>query len=256
MFKHILCALILSLFNTASSATNQTITAWSYYPTEPFLTDAKSNAGLAQDLVQYLNQASTGKFKLRLQLLPRNRLDLALASGEKGIVLFAPSVIFGGMQHSRYFWSSALLHDNQGFVSRADKVFEYDAPQSLYGVHFLAMRGHHFPRLQKDIDEGKILVNRADSEGALLRMLIAKRADVITLPDSVVQYFIVQNPSLKKELYLSNKKLESFSRHLLFQQGMEEEFKNIEPIVLKINSDPKWIAILKKYGLEPSQQTP
>lgn len=230
---------------------SQTITAWCYYSTVPFQTDAKNNSGLAQDLVHYLNQELAGKRQLRLQFLPRNRLDLALSNAEKGIVLFAPSMTFGGITTAHYIWSAPLLEDHQGFISRADQPFNYDTPASLFGSRLLTVRGHNFPRLQQEIDAGKIVLDRADNEISLIRMLLAKRADVITLPDSVVHYFTTKNPEFKDKLHLSNKKLESFSRHLMFQKGMDDELKLLEPIVLKMNSDPKWIAILKKYGLEP-----
>lgn len=250
-FRYFLFANILALSGMSTFAMSQTITAWCYYSTVPFQTDAKNNAGLAQDLVHYLNQELAGKRQLRLQFLPRNRLDLALSNAEKGIVLFAPSMTFGGIASDRYLWSAPLLDDHQGFISRTDKPFDYDTPTSLYGSHLLTVRGHNFPRLQKEIDTGKIVLDRADNEISLIRMLLAKRADVITLPDSVVHYFTTMNPEFKDKLHLSNKKLESFSRHLMFQKGMEDELKLFEPIVLKMNSDPKWIAILKKYGLEP-----
>lgn len=255
MCKYFLYAFIFSLSVWSACANSQTITAWSYYSSEPFQTDAKTNAGLAQDLVLYLNQALVGKRRLKLQLLPRIRLDQALMRGEKGIVLFAPSVIFGGIHGGHYLWSSALINDNQGFVSRTEKPFEYTESSSLHGVRFFAMRGHNFPLLQKEIDDGKILVERGDSERSLIYMLMAQRADVITIPDSVTLYFTARNFALKNSLYVSNKKLEHFSRHLMFQQGMEDEFQELEPLILKMNSDPKWVAILKKYGLEPSQKT-
>lgn len=250
-FRYFLFANILALSGVSTYALGQTITAWCYYSTVPFQTETKNNAGLAQDLVHYLNQELAGKRRLHLLFLPRNRLDLALSNAEKGIVLFAPSMTFGGIANAHYLWSAPLLDDHQGFISRADKPFNYDTPASLFGTHLLTVRGHNFPRLQQEIDEGKIILDRADNEISLIRMLLAKRADIITLPDSVVHYFTVKNPEFKSQLHLSSKKLESFSRHLMLQKGMDDELTLLEPIVLRMNSDPKWIAILKKYGLEP-----
>lgn len=252
--KLLLLACAYSMLGMATSANSQTIEAWSYYAAEPFQTDASTNAGLAQDLVSYLNQELAGKRQLKLVLLPRTRLNLLLEKGEKGLVLLAPSVIFGGNNGGHYLWSSALIDDNQEFISRAEKPFEYAAPSSLFGVRFLAMRGHNFPRLQKEIDEGKIVADRADKERSLIHMLLARRADVVTLPASVIDYFSKTDPAAMQGLHLSGKKLESFSRHLMFQAGMEAELRDLEPIVLKMNSDPKWIAILRKYGLKPRQK--
>lgn len=251
--RYSLYVYMLALLGMSAPAKSQTITAWCYYSAVPFQTDAKNNAGLAQDLVHYLNQELAGKRQLHLLFLPRKRLDLALSNAEKGIVLFAPSVIFGGVAGDQYLWSSALIDDNQGFISRTNKPFEYDVPSSLFDSPLLTVRGHNFPRLQKEINERKIVLERADSEISLIHMLLAKRADVITLPDSVVQYFTVIHPEFKNSLHSSSKKLEGFSRHLMFQKGMDEELKIIEPIILRMHKDPKWIAILKKYGLEPRQ---
>lgn len=254
-FGH-LVFLFLLVFFSSDRAQGQTITAWCYYSTVPFQTDAKTNVGLAQDLVLYLNQELAGKRQLHLLFLPRKRLDLALSGPEKGIVLFAPSVIFGGVTGDQYLWSSALLEDHQGFVSRADQAFEYDAPASLFDHRLLAVRGHNFPKLQKEIDDGKIVLERADSEISLIYMLLAHRADVITLPDSVVQYLTVVHPEFKNNLHTSSKKLESFSRHVMFKKGMEEDLKIIEPIILNMRQDPKWKAILKKYGMQTPQGSP
>ncbi|WP_332852983.1 transporter substrate-binding domain-containing protein [Duganella sp. S19_KUP01_CR8] len=226
------------------------IKAWTYYSAPPFMTDAGTSAGLDRDLVAYLNQKLAGKYEIRLMFLPRARLGSMLDKGDQGMVLFAPSVIFGGPAGGKYLWTSALFDDRQDLVSRSSLPFEYDGPTSLKNLRFGAMLGHVYPALAEDMDRGKIRAHRNNNEGALLRMLLMDRLDVITLADSSVRYLVKKDTRVDGKIYVSTQNLGSYTRHLMFQQGMDRERDDIEEVVLKMDSDPVWRAILKAYGLE------
>ena len=228
----------------------EVIKAWTYYSAPPFLTDSGSNAGLDRDLVNYLNRKLAGKYEIRLVFLPRARLGAVLDSGDRGMVLFAPSVIFGGPAGGKYLWTSALFNDRQDLVSRSARPFEYDGPGSLQDVRFGAMLGHTYPALSEDMDSGKIRAHRNNNEGLLLRMLLMDRLDVITLADSSIRYLEKKDGRLDEKIHVSKQDLGNFSRHLMFQQGMDRERNDIGEVVAKMDSDPAWLAILKAYGLE------
>jgi hypothetical protein len=226
--------------------------ALSSYNSPPFITDTRGNAGLSADLVANLNHALAGKYEIYLQTVPRVRLNQALNSSEKIIVLFVPSFLFGGLQGS-YLWSDPLwkLNDTQEIVSRVDKPFELSDPASLRGVHFGAMQGHVFPYLADEIDAGRIQVDRAYSEISLIRMLEARHVDVITLPRSVMHYFVATDKTVRADaLHFSQQNLGSFTRHLMFQKGMRKEREEIDRVLQYMANDPSWIEVLKKYGVQ------
>ena len=227
----------------------EVLTAWTYYAAPPFLTDARSNAGLDRDLVAYLNRKLAGKYEVRLMFVPRARLGSMLDTGAKGMVLFAPSVIFGGPAGGKYLWTSALFDDRQDLLSRASAPFEYDGPASLHGVRFGAMLGHTYPALAEDMDSGRIYAHRNNNEGALLGMLLMQRLDVITLADSSVRYLVKNDASIAGKIHVSKQNLGSYARHLMFQEGMARERDDIEDVVARMDSDPAWLAILRTYGL-------
>ncbi|MES2161831.1 MAG: hypothetical protein V4476_11810 [Pseudomonadota bacterium] len=228
----------------------EVIKAWTYYAAPPFMTDDKTGAGLDKDVVAYLNQKLAGKYEIRLMFLPRARLGSMLDQGDQGMVLFAPSVIFGGPVEGKYHWTSALFNDRQDLVSRVSAPFEYDGPASLHNVRFGAMLGHVYPALAQDMDRTKIRAHRNNNEGALLRMLLMDRLEVITLADSSVRYLVKKDTRIAGKIYVSKQNLGNFTRHLMFQQGMDRERNDIEEVVLKMDGDPAWRAILKTYGLE------
>ncbi|MYN16569.1 transporter substrate-binding domain-containing protein [Rugamonas sp. FT107W] len=227
----------------------EVLTAWTYYAAPPFLTDARSNAGLDRDLVAYLNQKLAGKYEVRLMFVPRARLGSMLDTGARGMVLFAPSVIFDGPAGGKYLWTSALFDDRQDLLSRASAPFEYDGPGSLHGVRFGAMLGHSYPALAEDVASGRIHAHRNNNEGALLKMLLMQRLDVITLADSSVRYLVRNDASIAGKIHVSKQNLGSYTRHLMFQQGMTRERDDIEEVVARMDGDPAWLAILRKYGL-------
>jgi polar amino acid transport system substrate-binding protein len=244
----VLCSLLLS----AGANAVQTIEAWNFYTSPPFLVDTATNAGLANDLVAYLNKALAGKYDIKLVLLPRVRLNKMIERGDKVFVIFMPSMLFGGVNGGSYLWTAPLCDDRQELVSRKLQPFEFDGPSSLYGVRFAAMLGHVFPVLAHDMDAGKIVADRNTIESSLISMLLAKHVDVITLPNSTLRYMWTKDPALQQQLWISTKNLGEFSRRLMFQRGMEKERNDFEQVVLAMNTDPAWIATLKKYGLTPS----
>lgn len=253
-YLHLITALLVffsTLINCQEAAATQPIEAWTYYPSPPFQTHLAGNEGLTADLLAYLNQELGGVYQIRLVNLPRARLNMLLERGAKAFVVFAPSAIFGGPDGGKYLWSEALFQDRQELVSRKDQPFEFNGPASLIGVNFAAMLGHVYPMLAKEMESGQIKADRNTNESSLFSMLMARHVQVITVPNSTVRYFMSVDPMLKQSLHISKNNLGEFSRHLMFQRGMEKQRADFNQVVLKMGSDPKWIAILKKYGLEP-----
>jgi polar amino acid transport system substrate-binding protein len=239
-------------FSSGDANAAQRIEAWSFYATPPFQVEPVNESGLSSDLVAYLNKALAGKYDIHLVLLPRQRLNMMFERGDKAVILFVPSMLFGGVNGGTYLWSPPLFDDRQELVSRKQQSFEFEGPASLYGVRFGAMLGHTYPLLAADMDAGKIVADRNTSEMSLMTMLKIGHVDVITLPNSTLKYMMTSDPGLEKNLWISSNNLGQFSRHLMFQRGMEQERNDFTRVVRTMKSDPVWIATLNKYGITPS----
>jgi len=116
------------------------------------------------------------------------------------------------------------------------------------------MLGPVYPALAEDLDSGKLRAHRNNNEGALLRMLLMERLDVLTLADSSVRYLAKKDRRIDGKIYVSKQNPGNYTRHLMFQQGMDRERNDIEEVVLKMDGDPAWRAILREYGLEVARK--
>ncbi len=251
MRAHWTALLAACLLGCQSLWAAQVVDVWTFYPAPPFQTDAVSGAGLNADFVSYLNKALAGQYELRLAFLPRARLNMMLANGAHAVVLFAPSIIFGGPKGARYLWSVPLFSDRQELVSRRNQPFEFAGPVSLVGGRFGTMLGHVYPQIAKEMESGQIQSNQATSEESLVNMLMANRVDVITMPNSTVRYFMQANPAFRDAAVLSKQNLGEFDRHLVFQRGMESVRDDVDRVLRNMSTDPVWITTLAKYGLVP-----
>jgi polar amino acid transport system substrate-binding protein len=246
------CAILLAAACACQARAVEHIKAHIYYTSAPFVTDVATRTGLALDLVNYLNRALAGKYELELSVVPRARLAVLLEQGDAGVVLFVPSVIFGGIDGGQYLWSGPLFLDRQELVSRQTKPVEFAGPPSLYNVRMGGVLGHSYPMLDAEIATGQIQVHRNMSEAALLKMLRYGRLDVVTLSRSSLRYYQNAEPALKKAFYVSRASLGEYSRHLIFQANMKRQRDDFDAVVGKMGADPAWRAILGKYGLLPA----
>jgi polar amino acid transport system substrate-binding protein len=252
---HLLCRVALALLLAVTAcrvrAAPQEISAWTYFDSPPYLTDPASNSGLARDLVDYLNRALAGRYHLTLAPIPRARLNLMLERGDRGMVLLAPSVVF----NPGYPRTEALLDDRQELLSRRDQPVDYRGPGSLAQVRLGGMRGHSYPFIQADIDAGRVQVHRAQSEAALLKMLMIKRLDAVTMAATSARYLAKVSPQVQANLYYSPTNLGRFTRQLMFQGDMQAERDAFNLVVRAMAADPCWRRILSRYGLQPAARS-
>lgn len=241
--------MLLLLLCGVANATE--LEAWSYYPSPPFRMAIAPDAGLTQDVVNALNKMLQGKYEIRLRLLPRARIDNMLECGVRGFVIFAPSVIMGGPDGGRYLWTQALLQDSQQLVSVRARSFEYAGPESLFALRFGAIQGHVYPAIDREVRENRIVPYLAKTEEALVQMLLSGRADVITLPDTIVQFFAKHDAAFDAARYTSRKHFGAFTRHMLFQRGMEKECADMSAALQTLMASPEWPVLLGRYGLKP-----
>ncbi len=244
-------ALLLAMAAGRASAAPEQINAWTYLDSPPYITDDASQAGLMRDLVDYLNHALAGRYRFKLVVIPRARLNLMLARGDRGVVLLAPSVVFDGP----YLRSAALLDDRQELLSRRDHPVEYRGPGSLNQITLGGMLGHSYPFIQADIDAGHIRMHRVQNESALLKMLLARRLDAVTMAATSARYLAHISPQAQANLHYSHASLGSFTRQLMFQAGMQAERDAINPVLRAMADDPAWRATLARYGLLPASTT-
>lgn len=247
-------AVLLALAGTGSPAWAETakkIEAWSYYNSPPFLIDEASGIGLSRDLIAYLNAKLAGKYVIKLTVLPRARLNVMLAQGVQGMVVFAPSVIFGGVDGGRFLWSMPLLKDRQMIISRPKQPIEYAGPASLYGVILGGVLGHVYPAIQSDIDSGMIDIQRSTTERLLFSMLLNGRYEAITLAETSIRFLVAESHLPDSMFYYLHGDLGKFNRHLMFQLSMETERADFDAVVRGMARDSAWSKILGKYGLKP-----
>jgi polar amino acid transport system substrate-binding protein len=246
------CTLLLAGAWACPAHAIERIKAHIYYTAAPFITEEATRSGLAMDLVNYLNRALAGKYEIELDVVPRARLAVLLEQGDAGVVLFVPSVIFGGIDGGKYLWSAPLFLDRQELVSRHDQPFEFTGPPSLHNVRMGGVLGHSYPMLDAAIATGQIEVRRNMSEAALLKMLRYRRLDVVTLAGSSLRYYQNADPVLKDMFHVSRAGLGEYSRHLMFQENMKRQRDDFDAVVGKMGADLRWQAILAKYGLLPA----
>lgn len=246
-----LLLLLLCLLPLASHAKRE-VTAWTYHLIPPFILDLDERAGLSFDLLELLNQhgENRGRYYFQLDYLPRKRLDIRLSENSTGLVLWVNPGFFDDLRGKAYHWTPALFHDQQDFLSRPDRPFNYRGPASLHGRTLGAVLGHRYPEIQADIDRGLIQREDVATGRQNLDKLLSEHIDLILIPHSTV-LFCIRQMQLNGRLHVSPTPLKRFKRQLLVKGTGDRELNVfLDRVVARLPYNPDWQALLRKYELD------
>jgi hypothetical protein len=226
--------------------------AYNTYLTAPFTAD-EHDAGLAADLVAYLNGKFKGKYVFTLHNVPRERLKQKIIAEPdfKGIVLFLNPVFIGDEEKKKYFWTAAIMSDRADVISPISKKIEYSGPDSLKGKMFFGISGHKYAGLDERFGND---IRRADfnTELAILKSLAVGRGDAAVIAASTYNYLMKTSGAAENligKLYVSATPHLHFDRYMFVAISDVALAKDLNGVAEGMVKDPAWKAILAEYGL-------
>jgi len=243
-----LLVLILSLLPLPCFA-QQPVDVWTYHLSPPFKLDASQ--GLSQDFVELLNSdpANAGRFRFKLVELPRKRLDMHLARGSPGLLLWATPRFFSAELTANSKWTEPLLLDQQDFVSLPDAAFEYERLQSLNGLILGGVLGYRYEGIEKEVASGAIRRQDVQTDLQNLQKLLSGRIHTLLIAHSTLLYY--RQSEKLGDLYISEKPLYQFTRHLLITNNLGEAATGfLDGFLTDLPGNPHWQIILSRYGLQ------
>ncbi len=219
---------------------------YSYHNVPPFITG--KNEGLSYDLVRYLNNHGNNQFQFRLNIIPRKRLDNLLEANSDIIVPWVSPEWFGTNARSRFLWTEPVLSDSNIYFSRKDNPIDIKEVADLNNLMLGGVLGHRYSILDKEVLKGKFTRTNAPHERNLIKMLIGKRADIAIMAESSARYLVWEGKR-SQEIYFSPYKHNAFLRRFLISGYQPQMHFFLEDMILKMNTDPEWIAIKSRYQL-------
>lgn len=238
--------LVSLLFTQNLFAQKKEITVWNYYLAYPFV--ISKNEGLAFDFILLLNEHFQNEYSFKLDNIPRARLNKYLQEDQKGLVLFVNWKWMGRSSKHQFLWSAPILQDKNIIISKSSIKLEPQGIDGFKDLTFGAIRGRKYNDFAALIEAGYIKKYLLDNEEQVLQMIAKDRVDFTTQPYSIATY-LIQNLQLQEELYISNKSLFSYSRHIMFTKNHHEVHEKLETFINNLPNNPQWKSILKKYHL-------
>jgi polar amino acid transport system substrate-binding protein len=179
------CVVLWMLAGMAAAA--EKVLVLSYYDFPPFV--EADGDGLSRQLCALLETASGGRYQFELHVVPRLRFDAMLERA--GAPVLAPWVAPEFFpQPGRYRWGKVLMDDNAVMLAMPGKAVELEQAESLRGLRFGGVLGHHYPygALESAIRQG--LASRADnaSPEQNYQNLVLGRIDMTIMAESTLHY--------------------------------------------------------------------
>ncbi len=246
----------------AARAGSVEVPAFNTYDMAPF----GPSGGLAQDLVDYLNQRlaqgqSLPAYRLRLQPVPRERLvkvHLRDAPGFAGVVLFLapPFVDDGAMQ--RFAWSAPLFEDENVLALRSDGAAAARLPlpllrlEQLSGLRHGAVLGNRYSGL--DDMQAAGLLRRDDSMSALaaLRKVCLGRVDFAQMSRLMFEAMVLASGCAGHMQLrpLPPPRGQPFARRLLLGRALPPALvAQLQALVLAMPCDTQWQALMAHHAI-------
>ncbi|WP_419904684.1 substrate-binding periplasmic protein [Kiloniella sp.] len=240
---------ILAPPSTAQDLTTNTeiIPLITYHSHIPFVTN--KDVGLTYELASYLNNKADKQYRFEVRVMSRLRINLLIEKPKTVVVPWVNPLWFNDKEETKFLWTQqVLLKDKNVVVSRKDDMIIYNGPNSLAGLKFGGLRGHHYVEIDDYISKTANTI-RIDSDGHISNfMKLSKgRIDVTITPSSAVNYFIKQM-NLYDDLFISPRPHSSYNRRIFVNNKREDIRDFLDQALKAMVNDPTWQAILDTYS--------
>lgn len=238
-------------FHGPAIAAEQALVAYNTYLQPPFL--EADGGGLAQDLVEALNQQLGGRLRLRLEHVPRERLVRQHLQGPepfRDLALFLSPAFVDDAEQTRWRWTQPLFDDVNVLVFPANPFPPPKQLAELKGRRFGAILGNRYPGLDAMAEAGEITRENSNSDLALLRKLALGRVDFAQMNRLMFLALSAQAEFEGRFQAIPQPQQKPFARRILMGREDTLAFSLVEAAVERLRCQPSWRARLQELDIE------
>lgn len=243
--RSLLTLLILLLLSSptvalhAAEGHKTTVIVYFYHDMPPYVIESKRNIGLYYDFVRMLNQEQK-QWQFEAQFLPRVRIEYMLNHDLlPGILLGVNPLWFKDPDKKRFYWSPAILTDQDILVSRKANKVDYQAPSSLFGKRISGIRGYYYFGISEAAETGQLKLSDNSDMKAVLDEVLKTGSDAGIVSEAFFNY-TSKNRGWEQYLYAAPTPHDRFTRHLLIPQRYPELRAPLITLTEQLNKNSYW----------------
>jgi polar amino acid transport system substrate-binding protein len=245
--RRLFCLLACCVLLACVPARAEEVILYAYELKPPFVIDRDKQSGIYYDLASYLNERITGH-TFRTVYLPRRRLEHDLELGKlHGLVIGVNPTWFKDDARTRYYWSPAILRDQDMVVSQRAKPVPYDGPESMVGRRVGLPMGYYYYGVDELVQAGRVQRDDAVNEEFCLDKLALKRVDVVIVTRRTLEFLERTRAQWKDQFYVAKKPHDEYDRMVLIPHEFASLVPDLNAALGPIMRDPAWLGIIKRY---------
>jgi len=252
MLKKIFIAhLFILLFVGNLSAAEQVNVGGYIFP--PFVEqDDKGNVyGMTLDLIDALNKVQN-EYRFSFVLTSSRRRYLAFEQGEFDALFFESAL--WGWQDTHIEATEVFLKGGEVFIALASNAKTQDYFNSIKNKSIAAMLGYHysFAGFNSDPDflRSTFDIQLSTDEKLNIQLVLLGRMDLAIVTKLYLDKFIIDNPSAKSKLLISQKMDQKYKHTILIKKSSNLNIAKMKRLLDKLIQTGEYSKLLQKYGIE------
>lgn len=227
------------------------VDAFNTYGVPPFVTHA--GRGLDREVVDYLNRKLHGAYRLKLSVLPRERLlkhHLNPPQRFAGIALFVAPPFVDDMAQQRFLWSPPLFEDQNLLIFATARPTRLQGLEDLKGLRFGGVLGHRYQGFDEMVATGLLLKENAGSAQASLRQLCLGRVDFTQMSRAMFDALAPESGCAERLVHQPVPNSTPFGRRIMTGRAAHPELAvRIHEAVEQMPCDRQWRSVVASYRI-------
>lgn len=242
-------ASLMATLAVACAQARPALPAMNSYVQPPFVpAGERGGGGLAALFVERLNEEVRPDRPLRLENLPRRRLEAALERHEfAGVALFLAPEFLAAPAQQGGVWSVPVMVDENLLVSA--RPLQVASLDDLRGLRLGGIAGHVYRVLRPLLDEGHLGREDAVDHVANLKKLCLGRVDFVVISRSELAGTEPQVPCPQALRPIAFPQPQIILRRVLVRPAGGEGAQEVLEAVARVACSEAWTAALAGYGL-------
>ena len=244
------CLLFLSIAKL--SAAEQVLVGGYIFP--PFVEKNEQGkpSGITLDLIKSLNKIQS-EFHFSFVLTSARRRYIAFEQKQFDI-LFFESMLWG-WQKTPVEASKVFLSGGEVFIALKDKAKNQDYFANLKNKSISAMLGYHYQfadfNSEPNFLRSKFNIHLSTDEKMNIQLVLLNRMDIAIVTKSYLDRFLLENPSARAKLLISDKMDQTYKHTVLVRNNISPSVNKINELLNKLIESGEFKRILSKYGITP-----